>query len=122
MKFNTIIPKNLKPHYQQELSMYKGKLIKGHLQEAWRYLERAHILGQPYPYQHSKVHWLMLRFGFKIKDWNEIRGQILRLFVGGIKSFVGKVPVGNTGGANVPPLLAMQIPEDIKHIINNNSL
>jgi hypothetical protein len=44
----------------------------------------------------------MLRFGIKIKDRREIIGQIPRLLVGGVKSFVGKIPVGNTGGANVP--------------------
>lgn len=118
MKFNTTIPNGLKLHYQKELDAYRDKLGKCFLQEAWQHLERAHILGQPYPYQHSEVHLLMLRFGFKIKDWNEIRGQILRLFVGGVKSFVGKVPVGNTGGANVPPLLPMEIPADLKAIIH----
>jgi hypothetical protein len=116
MKFNTTMPKDLKPHYQKELDAYHDKLGKSFLQEAWQHLERAHILGQPYPYQHSEVHWLMLQFGFKIKDWKEIRGQILRLFVGGVKSFVGKVPIGNTGGANVPPLLPMEIPTDLKAI------
>lgn len=108
------MPKDLKPHYQKELDAYHNKLGKSFLQEAWQHLERAHILGQPYPYQHSEVHWFMLQYGFKIKDWKEIRGQILRLFVGGVKSFVGKVPVGNTGGANVPPLLPMEIPTDLK--------
>lgn len=117
MRFNTTMPKGLKPHYHQELNLYKEKLANGHLQEAWRHLERAHILGQPYPYQHTEVHWLMLRFGFMIKDWKEIRGQMLRLFGGGVKSFVGEVPVGNTGGANVPLLLPMEIPEDLKAII-----
>jgi hypothetical protein len=118
MKFNITTPNGLKPHYQKELDAYRDKLGKWFLQEAWQHLERAHILGQPYPYQHSEVHWLMLRIGFKIKDWKEIRGQILRLFVGGVKSFVGKIPVGNTGGANVPPLLPMEIPADLKAIIN----
>ena len=117
MKVNTTMPKGLKLHYQQELDNYHDKLVKGHLQKAWRHLERAHILGQPYPYQHSEVHWLMLGFGSKINDWKEIRGQILRLFVGGVKSFVGKVPVGNTGGANVPPLRPMEIPDDLQQII-----
>ncbi|SEF72904.1 Protein of unknown function [Algoriphagus boritolerans DSM 17298 = JCM 18970] len=112
------MPKDLKPHYQKELDAYHDKLGKSFLQEAWQHLEWAHILGQPYPYQHSEVHWLMLQFGFKIKDWKEIRGQILRLFVGGVKSFVGKVPIGNTGGANVPPLLPMEIPTDLKAIIH----
>ncbi len=114
---NTSMPKGLKPFYQKELQQYQDKLSKGYFQEAWRHLERAHILGQPYPYQHSEVHWRMLKFGFQIKDLKEIRGQILRLLVGGVKSFVGKVPIGNTGGANVPPLLPMEIPSDLKAII-----
>ena len=54
-----------------------------------------------------------MKFGFKIKDAKEIIGQIPRLLIGGIKSFVGKIPVGNTGGANVPPLRPMPIEKDI---------
>ena len=63
----------------------------------------------------------MLQFGIKIKSSKEIVGQIPRLLVGGVKSFVGHIPVGNTGGANVPPLKTMEIPEDIKEILNSNS-
>lgn len=63
----------------------------------------------------------MLQFGFKIKNAKEIVGQIPRLLVGGVKSFVGHIPVGNTGGANVPPLRAMEIPEDIQKILNVNT-
>ena len=59
----------------------------------------------------------MLKFGFRIKSLKEIIGQIPRLLVGGVKSFVGKIPVGNTGGANVPPLQPMEIPEDIKSLM-----
>lgn len=111
------MPQRINPYYAAELDAYRNAVKSSKLQIAWRHLERAHILGQPYPYQHTEVHWLMLRFGFMIKDWREIRGQILRLFVGGVKSFVGKVPLGNTGGANVPPLRPMEIPEDLAQII-----
>ena len=80
-------------------------------------LERAHIIGQSWPKEHNHVHWLMLKFGFKIKSRREIIGQIPRLVFGGIKSFVGKIPIGNTGGADVPPLRAMEIPEDLQRMI-----
>ena len=66
----------------------------------------------------TQVHWLMLKFGIKIKSNREILGQLPRLLVGGIKSFVGIIPVGNTGGANVPPLKRMEIPEDLKKLLN----
>jgi hypothetical protein len=117
MKFNWNISKGLETHYQSELSQYAVALRAGHLQQAWRHLERAHILGQAYPKEHTYVHWKMLQFGFKIKRRKEALGQIPRLLVGGVKSFVGRIPVGNTGGANVPPLLPMEIPRDLKQIL-----
>lgn len=119
MKLYTAMPKKLKPFYQTELDKAAILLQHGKLQECWRHYERAHILGQRYPLAHSYVHWLMLRFGIKIKDTKEILGQITRLFFGGVKSFVGTVPIGNTGGANVPPLKPMEIPDDLQAIINN---
>jgi hypothetical protein len=117
MKFYWTIPKGLKQHYLQELQHYKNAFEQNDLQNAWYYLERAHILGQAYPKEHSYVHWKMLQFGFAIKSWIEIKGQILRLIFGGVKSFVGKVPVGNTGGSNVPPLMPMEIAPDLKDIL-----
>ena len=119
MKIFTSMPKTLKPYYQDELSKAQSALLKNELQKSWYHLERAHILGQPYPVAHTAVHWKMLTFGIKIKDGKEIIGQLPRLIFGGIKSFVGKIPVGNTGGANVPPLKPMEIPEDLLAIINN---
>ncbi|MFT4833780.1 MAG: hypothetical protein ACJAVY_001106 [Marinoscillum sp.] len=121
MKINTSLPENLKSFYQEELSKYRSAFGKGHLQLAWNHLERAHIIGQAYSIAHSYVHWKMLQFGFHIKDYREILGQIPRLLVGGVKSFVGKIPVGNTGGANVNPLKPMEIPEDIQRMFGEIS-
>lgn len=118
MKFNTKIPDGLKFFYKKELDAFKETLARKELQLAWRHLERAHILGQAYPIEHTVVHWKMLKFGFAIKNWHEVLGQIPRLLVGGVKSFVGKIPVGNTGGANIPPLQPMEIPEDLRNILN----
>jgi len=117
MKLYWKMPDGLKVHYHQELNDYKRELSNGNLQVAWRHLERAHILGQPWPMEHSEVHWIMLKFGIRIKDTREIIGQIPRLLVGGVKSFVGTIPVGNTGGADVPPLRPMEISEDLQVIL-----
>lgn len=110
---NTFIPKSLKKFYQIEIDAYQLSLEIGNLSEAWHHLERAHVIGQAYPIEHSTVHWKMLLFGIKIKSYREIFGQIPRLLVGGVKSFVGKIPIGNTGGANVPPLKSLAISDDI---------
>lgn len=113
MKFNTTIPARLRPFYEEELKAYTAEIMNGNLSAAWNHLERAHIIGQQYPFEHSYVHWKMLQFGFSIKSTKEIVGQIPRLLVGGVKSFVGKVPVGNPGGANVPPLKPFPIHSDL---------
>lgn len=117
MKFYWTMPAGLKVHFKHELEKYQSELSKGNFQIAWKHLERAHIIAQSWPKEHSYTHWLMLKFGFKIKSRKEITGQIPRLIFGGVKSFVGKIPVGNTGGANVPPLQPMEIPEDLQKII-----
>lgn len=114
MKFYYRMPLGLRPYYEQELELARAAKFRGDLSVAWRHLERAHILGQPWAVEHSEVHWRMLRFGFTIKSWKEVRGQILRLVFGGVKSFVGKVPTGNTGGADVPPLQVMEVPAELR--------
>ena len=116
MPINTTLPPSLKPYYKKELKLYTLEYNSGNLQAAWEHLERAHIMGQQYPFAHSYVHWKMLQFGFNIKSSKEVFGQIPRLIFGGVKSFVGKVPLGNPGGANVPPLKPFPISEEIKNI------
>ncbi len=118
MKLYIKIPEKLKIYFDNEIKLYHETFAAGELQVAWRHLERAHILGQAYPLEHSYAHWLMLKFGIRIKSSKEVMGQIPRLLVGGVKSFVGKIPVGNTGGANVPPLEPMEIPKDLKEILS----
>lgn len=115
------MPAKLKPFFNQELELAALSFAQQNLQQSWRHLERAHIIGQPYPYQHSLVHWKMLQFAVAIKDTQEVIGQLPRLLVGGVKSFVGTIPVGNTGGANVPPLKTMEIPKDLLTIIQSNT-
>src|SRR3546814_8246220 len=110
MKINVAMPSTIKAHYRVELEQYSMAFQQMNLPLAWRHLERAHILGQAWPTEHTSVHWKMLKFGFYIKNMREIIGQIPRLLVGGVKSVVGHIPVGNTGGAGVPPLKPMEIP------------
>lgn len=111
------MPAGLRLHYSKELQAARENYLLKNWMLAWQHLERAHILGQPWAVEHTEVHWKMLTFGFAIKDWKEIAGQLPRLLVGGVKSFVGKIPVGNTGGANVPPLQPMEIPADLKKLL-----
>jgi len=119
MKLNIKIPKHLKTAYNEELKYYYFNLKNGQYTNAWHHLERSHIIGQSYPVEHTYSHWLMLKFGLKQKNGKEIFGQIIRLIVGGWKSFINHVPLGNTGGANVPPLKPMPMPKDIAKLFKN---
>ena len=56
MKFYTSIPKSLKPYYETELEKYKTEYLLRDFEAAWNHLERAHIIGQRYPFAHSLVH------------------------------------------------------------------
>ena len=115
LKWN--MPSTLRPYYEAELvASRRLEQVRDH-RASWRHLERAHILGQQWPQPHTSVHWKMLLFGVRLKNWREILGQLPRLLTGGVKSFVGHIPVGNTGGADVPPLRPMEIPEDLQLIL-----
>ena len=122
MKLYTFLPKSLHPYFQAELKAYAEAYKASDLGKAWVHLERAQIIGQRYPFAHTFVHWKMLQFGFRIKSGKEVIGQIPRLLVGGVKSFVGTVPVGNPGGANVPPMKPFPIEMDIQAIFTKAGL
>lgn len=107
--------------YINEAGLAKAAFTAGDLVGAFSYLERAHILGQPWGGAHSWTHWMMLRIGWRRGDGREVRGQILRLAAGGILSLVGWLPVGNTGGANVPSRTPMDLPTDLAELCDNRT-
>jgi Protein of unknown function (DUF3703) len=118
MKTYWKMPAGLKVVFDKEIQESSILLRQNELVLAWQKLERAHIIGQPWAVEHTISHWKMLLFAFKIKKTKEIIGQLPRLFIGGIKSYVGKIPTGNTGGSNVHPLKKMEISDDILQIMN----
>jgi len=118
MKFYTVLPKEIRSYFNLELSRYQVCMDLGQWSTGWTHLERAHIIGQKYPFTHTQVHWKMLKFGIRMKSSREILGQIPRLLTGGVKSFVGKVPEGNPGGANVPPLKSFPIDAQLQSILD----
>ena len=89
----------------------------GQLAEAWRLLERTHILSQPWPWLHVRSHLDMLRLAVHERDRHEIVGQMARTLVAGPGSATGRYPLGNTGRANVPATQPMQLPEDIARLL-----
>lgn len=75
----------------------------------WEHLERAHILAQPWAFDHFAVHAAMLAQAWRDRDNVEMRGQLVRLLVAGPGSATRRYPIGNTGRARVPATSPMTI-------------
>ncbi len=106
----------LRQVYDREMKAAIEAYAGGNLDKAFFHLERAHILGQSFTLSHAKAHWWMLKVGLKRRDLTEITGQVLRIL--GALSFTRIwVPVGNTGGAHVPPFQSMPIPEEFRSLL-----
>lgn len=81
--------------------------------ESWTALERAHVLSQPWPWAHVRVHAAMLRAAVRERDATEVLGQVVRLAVAGPGSATGRYPVGNTGRSRVGLTEVMPVPADL---------
>jgi hypothetical protein len=100
-----------------EIDIASNLVKKNELESAFHHLERAHVLGQSVTIEHNRVHWLMLKLGWKKKDWREIFGQMFRIVGASTKTPFGIYPTGNTGRANVSPFKPLPIPDDLQKII-----
>lgn len=85
--------------------------------EGWRRLERAHVLSQPWAGPHVRVHAVMLRRGWQVRDRTEVTGQLVRLLVAGPGSLLRRCPVGNTGRARIPATKPMPLESDLAALL-----
>lgn len=91
----------------------------GRMDQAWLHLERAHIAAQLKLVPHCQSHWRMLKLAMKVRDWREASGQIIRLGLAPFGNLTGRLPIGNTGRANVSAFASMEIPPDLQTILNS---
>lgn len=96
-----------------ELIAYRLARGESDAAAAWRALERAHIISQPFLTLHISSHWAMLGFAIQELDIKEIIGQIVRLALAPLGALTGRIPIGNTGRSNVSAFEPMLIPEDL---------
>ena len=107
----------LRQAYAAEMTAAVNQYDTGDLRLSFAHLERAHILGQSFPIAHARTHWWMLKVGWKRRDFVEVTGQIPRI-LGALLFSRMWVPIGNTGGARVPPFQPMPIPEDLQRLLD----
>lgn len=99
---------------EQEMDCYRSARKSGDMTEAWRRLERAHIVSQPYLMMHLGNHWEMLGFAVALGDYREVGGQAARLALAPLGALTGRIPIGNTGRSNVSAFASLDIPDDLR--------
>jgi len=117
MKIYTTLPKHLKPLFNNEIERYRQAFKADQLHQAWEHLEKAHVIGQRYPFAHTLVHWKMLKFGWRLGCRKEILTQCKRLVFCGFKSLFGNIPLGNTGGSDVSSIMTFPVDPIIRAML-----
>lgn len=102
--------------YERELVLAAEAEASGELRAAFEHLERAHILGQRSTRTHVRAHWRMLQLAIRVHDRREVAGQVIRVIAALLFTRIW-VPVGNTGRANVRATRPMEIPEDLRRVL-----
>ena len=93
-------------------------LRRGQYAAAWVHLERAHILAQKMPVLHTLSHLKMLKLAIRQRNVQEVLGQVHRLVLAWPGSMLGILPTGNVGSARVSAFVKMEIPRDLREILD----
>jgi hypothetical protein len=109
----------LKNAFDGEMAAANRCYRKGRLDQAFRHLETAHVLGQRYVVPHVQTHWLMLKIGLRRHSAREVAGQAIRIALGALGSAVGVVPTGNTGGTNIGMFKRLPLNEGIRTLLES---
>lgn len=110
--------RRIHPFVRHELDAARRAENRGEPDLAFRYLERAHVLGQSATLDHVGVHGRMLLWALRHRKAGEAVGQLWRLVAAALKTGLGWVPTGNTGGSNVSGLRRMPIPADLQCLLD----
>jgi hypothetical protein len=109
----------LKQAFEAEMAAAACLYQQGRLDQAFRHLEVAHVLGQKYVMPHVRSHWLMFRIGMKRRSATEVPGQAVRICLGALGSALGFVPVGNTGGTDISMFKRLPIDPGIRGLLQS---
>lgn len=109
----------VKQAFEAEMRTASDCYRNGHLDIAFRHLERAHVIGQRHVRSHAQTHWLMLKIGVARRAPAEVWGQAIRFILGVLGSAVNVVPVGNTGGTDISMFKRVPIAPDIAQILDS---
>jgi len=86
-------------------------------EQAWLYLEAAHVFGQRRLKPHLQAHAHMLELAWRTGDWLEVAGQMLRLALVPLGNLTGRLPLGNPGRSRVGAFKPLPVPPELADLI-----
>ena len=105
--------------YDTAMAAARASLARSAPSAALEQLERAHVLGQCDLGRHWRVHVTMLRAAWAPRDARELRGQLLRLSLVPLGHLFGRLPLGNTGRSDVSAFAPMEVPAELKRLLDD---
>ncbi len=91
--------------------------VAGSTEQAWLYLEAAHVVGQLHLKPHLQTHALMLDLAWRTRDWPEAAGQVLRLALVPLGHLSGRLPLGNPGRSTVSAFEPLPVRQELAELI-----
>lgn len=101
----------------KQVTNYRSAKREAQTGQAWIALERAHIVSQSMMVWHMRVHTMMFSFAISQKDFRDAFGQAVRMALVPLGFLTGRIPIGNTGRANVSAFQSMPLPPDLRKLI-----
>ncbi|MBA4214991.1 MAG: hypothetical protein C0449_18110 [Polaromonas sp.] len=86
-------------------------------EQAWLYLEAAHVVGQLHVKPHLQTHTQMLKLSLRTRDWPEAMGQVMRLALVPLGHLSGRLPLGNPGRATVSAFEPLPVRPELAELI-----
>ncbi|NBW78566.1 MAG: DUF3703 domain-containing protein [Betaproteobacteria bacterium] len=85
--------------------------------QRWLLLEAAHIVGQTRLGPHWQVHCLMLSLAWEKRMPREVLGQLFRLALVPLGHLFKRLPIGNSGRANISAFRTMTPSTEVLQVI-----
>lgn len=98
--------------------LIQGAKAAASTEQAWLYLEAAHVVGQLHPKPHLQTHAQMLNLSLRTRDWPEAAGQVLRLALVPLGHLSGRLPLGNPGRSTVSAFQPLPVRPELAELID----
>jgi hypothetical protein len=85
--------------------------------QAWLYLEAAHVVGQLHIRPHLQTHPQMFNLSARTRDWPETVGQLFRLVLVPLGHLSGRLPLGNPGRSKVSAFKPLPVRPELAKLI-----